>query len=83
MGRLRYALLSFLALACIGTYLACSGGHHSTPGRVEVPPAVTTVSNLITASTNETDEPKDLDALNLAGFDTEDEHAFDSLFPAN
>ena len=83
MAKLRYALLSTLALGFIGTYLACSSSHDSAPAPVQAPPAVTTVSTLITAGTNETEEPKDLDSLNLAGFDTEDEHAFDSLFPAN
>ncbi len=83
MGRLRYALLTLLALACLGTYLACSGSHDSAPAPMQVAPAVTTVSNLITAGTNDTDEPKDLDSLDLTGFDTEDEHAFDSLFHAN
>lgn len=83
MAKLRYTLLSLLALGFIGTYLACSGGHDSVPSPLQVPPSVATVANLVTAGTNETDEPKDLDALNLAGFDTEDEHAFDVLFPQN
>jgi hypothetical protein len=83
MRKLRYAFLTLLALAGIGTFLACSGSTYSSAPAVTVPPAVTTIAGLVSNGTNETDEPKELEALNLAGLDTEDEHAFDALFPAN
>ena len=83
MRKLRYTFLTLVALAGIGTYLACGGSSSSSAPAVTVPPAVTTIAGMITTGTNETDDPKDLDSLNLTGIDTEDEHAFDSLFPAN
>lgn len=83
MRKLRYAFLTLVALAGIGTFLACSGSSNSTASMPTVPPAVTTIAGMVGSGTNETDEPRDLDSLNLTGLDTEDEHAFDSLFPAN
>ncbi|MFN8012739.1 MAG: hypothetical protein U0P81_15325 [Holophagaceae bacterium] len=82
MRRLRYAFLTLLGLACVGAFVACSGSSTSRAQPVSVPPAFATVASLV-ATSPETEEPKDLDSLDLAGFDTEDEHAFDSLFPAN
>jgi hypothetical protein len=83
MRKLRYAFLTLVALAGIGTFLACSGSTYSSASAVTVPPAVTTIAGMVTNGTNETDEPKELEALNLTGLDTEDEHAFDSVFPGN
>ena len=83
MRKLRYACLTLLALAGIGTFLACSGSTSSRASMPTVPPAVTTIAGLVSSGTNDTDEAKDLDSLNLNGLETEDEHAFDSLFPAN
>lgn len=82
MRKLRYTVLALLGLVCIGTFLACSGSSSSRAAAVTVPPAFTTVAGLA-ASTSETEEPKDLDGLDLAGFATEDEHAFDALFTGN
>lgn len=72
-------LLSLLGLGLVLAGVGCGGSSQAAPAAAQPKPYATTVLSMIKDKTLETNQPDALATLNLAGAETEDPHAFDSV----